>query len=65
MDMSSLSLDDLDFLNQLAIDHAALVKQLGMQHLALLKALRDALEAGDDHRALELARQVCGLQQAA
>lgn len=43
--MPSLSSDDLDFLTQVATEQ-----------IALVQALRDALEAGDDRRALAVAR---------
>lgn len=48
--MAALSSDDLDFLTQMAVDQ-----------IALVRALRDALEAGDDERALSLARIIAGL----
>jgi hypothetical protein len=34
-----------------------------LRRAALVRAMREALEAGDDVRALELARQVAGLEE--
>jgi hypothetical protein len=50
--MPALSNDDLDLLTELAMHHARLVQRL-----------RDALEAEDTMRALELAREVCGMTE--
>jgi hypothetical protein len=38
------------------------VLEVGRQRKVLLDKLRAALESGDDSGALELARQLCGLQ---
>jgi hypothetical protein len=37
------------------------ILEVGRQRAALLGQLRSALESGDDSKALNLARQLCGL----
>ena len=38
------------------------ILEVGRQRVALLGQLRSALESGDDSKALNLARQLCGLE---
>jgi len=37
------------------------ILEVGRQRAALLEEMRSALESGDDSKALNLARQLCGL----
>jgi hypothetical protein len=50
---------------QLTEDDIAAIVRLGREQAELMNAIETALQAGDDQRALELVRQMVGLEQRA
>jgi hypothetical protein len=51
---------EIDAMNAGGVINA--IREVGRQRKVLLDKLRAALESGNDSGALELARQLCGLQ---
>jgi hypothetical protein len=65
MPKKSATVSVLPVMRELSDDDLSVIVEAARQRAALVSQLREALMAGDDRLALEVARKVCGLEEAA